>query len=347
MQRSIPYSKHERRVVDERPGFFGGPGIPVYNTPVNPRENTRALYYDKKPYWLPGGFDTAMVHPDLYNTNLGRGRDISDAFGRFWEFEATSGGSITRGGNPLFTDANEWKDKVIIPNIDEWDWAKAAEDTKIDTRFAPIVSLVNGFWFERLISFMDFENAAIALVDEEQQDAVMELFQALTDLGCRVIDKMVEHFPSLDGINVHDDWGSQKAPFFSEEIARKLFLPFMKQICNHIHSKGRYTSLHSCGHVEDRVELFIEAGFEEWQPQTMNNTRDLWERYGDRIIVGVSPDPVPEGAPEEVYRQAARDFVDRFAVAGKPCTVGFSPAGMNPAFSEELYEYSRKKFASM
>jgi hypothetical protein len=347
VRRAIPYTPNERRVVDERPGFFGGPGIPIYNTPVTLRENTYALYFDKKPYWLPVGSETSFVMPDIYNLNLGRGRDVTDCFGRFWEWVESAGGSITPHGNPLFTDVRDWKDNVKIPNIDEWDWAKAAEETKIDTRISPMISLVNGFWFERMISFMDFMPAAMALIDEDQQDAITEMFEALTDLACRVVDKVCEYFPAVDGINVHDDWGSQKAPFFSEEIARRLFLPHMIRLTSHIHSKGRYTSLHSCGHNADRIEIFIEAGFDEWQPQPMNDTRRLYEEYGDKIILSIAPAALPPDATDADYRQAARDHVDQFCKPGKPSLVGFSPLTANPVFAEELYEYSRKHYANM
>ena len=346
MRRAIPYTATERKVIDERPGLFGGPPIPMYNTPVNPRENVCALYFDKRPYWVATSSETAFAIPDLYNKMLGRAPDTTDCFNRYWEFVEMAGGSITHGGNPLFTDVNEWKDKVTIPNIDEWDWEGSVAETKIDTRLSPLVSLVNGFWFERLISFMDFENAAVALIDEDQHDALLELFGAMTEMGIKVIDKMCEFIPSLDGINVHDDWGSQKAPFFSEEVSRKLFLPFMQEITSHIHSKGRYASLHSCGHNASRIELFIEAGFDEWQPQTMNDTKGLYEKYGDQIIITVYPDPISPESSDAEFRQAARDHVDRFFQPGKPSLLGRSTMNDSPAFLEEVYEYSRKKFAS-
>ena len=345
-RRNIPYFPTERRILDYRPGRFGGPDVPTYNTPVTPRENARALYFDKNPYWT-GSSDTNYVMPEVYTLQLGRSRNDTDCFGRFWEWVETAGGSITPHGNPLFTNVNDWKDHIVIPNIDEWDWAKAAEDTTVDTRFSPMVSLVNGFWFERMISWMDFMPAAEALIDEDQHDAILEMFQATTDLACKVVDKLVEYFPCIDGVNVHDDWGSQKAPFFSEEVARKFFLPFMKQLNDHIHSKGRFTSLHSCGCNESRIEIFIEAGYDEWSPQTMNNTAKLYEEYGDRIILGISPPDLPAGSSDADYKEAARDYVKRFCKPGKPSLMGMAPIRNNPIFAEELYEYSRKHYAGL
>jgi len=348
MKNAIPFSEQEMRIVKELPSFFGmGPGIPVRNTPVSPRENLMELFYDKTPYWMPSSFETAYQIDNLYNDNLGRGGPAGtvDSFGIEWVYVESAGGSIVHPGDPYMKDVNEWKDKIHFPDIHTWDWAQSAIDNPPDLERCNLVSLVNGYWFERLISFMDFAPAAMALIDEDQQDAIKELFEASTDFACKVVDKYCEYFPAIDIINVHDDWGSQKDTFFSEATARELFLPYMKELTNHIHSKGRIATLHSCGHNEKRIELFIEAGWDEWQPQDMNDTAALWEGYGDKIVIAVVPDPIDPNAPEEVVREKAREFVDRFAVKGKP--LEYSAFTLPPAFGEEVYRYSRKKYASL
>jgi hypothetical protein len=348
MFRRIPFVKQELGSIDEVPGFMGGPPSPLRNTPVSPRENTAALYHEKHPYWLPMPGDSLFFLPPIYNDNLGRGSfaDITDAFGIEWEWIEVTGGSIVRPGEPLLASANEWKEKIKFPDLDTWDWAGEARRVKIDTRFSGMISLVNGFWFERLISFMDFAEAAVALIDPDQQGAIMEFFEASTGFACKVVDKLCEYWPALDGIQFHDDWGSQKDPFFSEEIARKLFLPHMKTLCDHIHSKGRYTSIHSCGHVEKRVKLFIEAGIDQWDPQTMNDTHRLYDEVGDRIIISVVPKVFdPALTSEEDQKQAARDHVDRFCQPGKPSMLGFYAFPMlTPVFMNEVYEYSRRHY---
>jgi hypothetical protein len=290
-----------------------------------------------------------MIFPDLYNNLLGRGgpAGTTDAFGIEWIWIAQAGGSIVRPGDPFVTDANELADKIKFPDLDTWDWAAAAKASKTSDRVSNVISLVNGFWFERLISFMDFAPAAVALIDDEQKDAVKRFFEESTDFACKVVDKIVEYWPALDGINVHDDWGSQKSPFFSEEVAYELFVPYMKALTDHIHSKGRYASLHSCGHNFTRVNAFIDGGFDEWDPQPMNDTHKLYEDFGDKIIIGVNPEPFdPATTSEDEQRQRARDHVDRFGKPGKPSVISFygMPA-MTPAFSEELYVYSRKKYS--
>jgi hypothetical protein len=350
MNRRIPYVENELEIIDTRPGFMGGPGFPIRNTPVSPRENMAALFYEKHPYWTPTPADYTMHIPKLYNNLLGRGgpEGTTDAFGITWEWVEQAGGSTVRPGTPFLADANEWREKIKIPDIDTWDWKTEAENLRLNPRLSNQFTLINGFWFERLVSFMDFAPAAIALIDEEQKDAVNELFGALTELAIRVVDKICEYWPAVDGFNVHDDWAAQKAPFFSNEVAYELFVPHMKALTDHIHSKGRYATLHSCGHGEDRVQCFIDGGFDGWDPQIMNDTPKLYEEVGDKIVVSVVPELYdPAVTSEEAQRAYARAYFDNFCKPGKPAMISFygQPA-LTQAFADELYAYSRKRYFS-
>jgi hypothetical protein len=350
MFRKIPYVPAELDVVDELPGWFGGPSTPLRNTPVTSRENMMALFYEKRPFWMPTGQEHKMLSSAIYNDNFGRGmgHDNKDVFGIEWEWVPAVGGSIVRPGEPMLGDVREWKDKIRFPDLDSFDWKAEAQKVKIDGRFAYQLSLVNGFWFERLISFMDFAPAAMALIDEEQQDAVKELFQATTDFACKLVDKLCETWPMLDGFNIHDDWGAQKAPFFSEEIAYEYFVPFMRQLTGHIHARGRYATLHSCGHVDSRVQCFIDGGFDEWDPQLMNDIHALYERWGDKIVLGVWPDQFdPEKTSLEEQRERAREFVKMYTQEGKPAIFGhYGRFAQTEAFTEEVYKASRQRYCS-
>ena len=68
--------------------------------------------------------------------------------------------------------------------------------------------------------------------------------------------------------------------------------------------------------------------------------------YGDKIILGVWPEEtnIPQ-LPEAEQRAAARRFVDRFCQPGKPSVMGVEVKRRStPAFLDEVYEYSRKKY---
>ena len=349
MYRKIPYTASEKQVVGmlpTRPGAVSD--HPIYNTPVTCRANFDAMFDERHPYWMPSIRDALYAQLSLYNNTLGRGAfaDITDIFGIRWRFVPDAGGSIVEPGAPLLDDMNRWREVITLPDVDAWDWAEAAKEKPIDTRFPALFSFINGFWFERMISFMDFMPAAMALIDEEQTDAIKDFFGAMTALGCRVIDQLCANMPALDLIEIHDDWGSQKAPFFSMDVAYELFVPFMKQITDHIHAKGRRALLHSCGHNADRIQCFIDGGFDLWQPQPMNDLEYLYDNFGDKILLCVTqPETDLAERSEADQRAAARAFVDRFCQPGKPSLMSMdSYRRSTPAFLDEVYEYSREKY---
>jgi len=347
-EHKYPYTPKELNVVDEVP-VFGGRMSQVRATPVTQRRNAEMAFYDRKPCYMVQSSHFKTFSPACYNFNLGRGRgaDNVDVFGIQWTYEPTAGGSIVKGGNPILKDANDWKEVIKIPDLDTFDWEGSAKDIKLDPRFPQYMSFSNGFWFERLISFMDFTEAAMALIDDEQVDAINELFEATTEMGCKLVDKFVEYFPEMDCIEVHDDWGAQKAPFFSQEVAEELFVPHMKKLTDHIHSKGRVAMLHSCGHNEERVMCYINGGFDIWTPQDMNDHKKLYDEVGDKIIIGINH-KIPNLAEmsEDDQRKAAREVVEYFNQPGKPASLAGGERNATPAFLEEVYEYSRKLYLS-
>lgn len=350
MFKKIPFEKRELDTAFCLPGRMGAPGTPVRSTPVTARQNYDAMMTERHPYWMPSSSEVLfLASADTpWNDHMGRGGhfDSVDDLGITWVWEPVAGGSIVLGDAPqLLDDVNNWKEKVHLPDISTWEWP---EKTLLDTRFPSFMSFTNGFGFERMISMMNFMEASMALLDEEQTDAIKEMLQAFTDFGCECIKDHVAHYPEIDIINIHDDWGSQQNTFFSEDIAREIFLPFMKQLTDCIHSLGRVASLHSCGHNDKRVQVFIDAGFDEWSPQPMNDIEWLYDNYGDKMVFSVWPketDKDLEGLSEEEIRELARKFVDRFNQPGKPSTMDRQTPS-NQIYRDEVYEYSRKLWAS-
>lgn len=341
-----------------------GGSVPVFNTPITPRENSILAHAHKQPCWMLTDMESRMFCPSIIPDHRARGcvteaEKLSeeefggpDMFGVEWRYVPVAGGSMVVPGNPVLTDANDWREVIRFPDIDSWDWEGSAEKNREylqQSRQCTILGLLNGCWFERLLSFMDFEGAAMALIDEDQREALRELLHETTSLYMRILDKCVQYY-RFDGVCIHDDWGSQMAPFFSEEVARSLFLPEMKRFVDHAHQFGKFVDLHSCGHVEERCNIFVEAGFDAWKPMPMNNTVELYQKYGDKIIISVVPDKLfdPQTASEEEQRQAARDFVAKYTQGDKLCclAVNYCPPGfVTQAYREELYRASRIRYA--
>ena len=182
----------------------------------------------------------------------------------------------------------------------------------------------------------------MALIDEDQQKAVHEFLDKLADLYCRMIDKFVEHF-SIRGICVHDDWGSQRSPFFSLETARNMFVPHLRTVVDHAHAKGLFYDMHSCGHIESIFPAIVEAGVDSWAGQEMNDKAAMYREYGKDILIGVETPDISEDMPRDEVRRVAKEYVDAYMVPGAPAMVGYSSKILNPCFFEDIYRFSRQK----
>jgi hypothetical protein len=303
---------------------------------INPDNLARAFSFDGE----------GVVMNDQAGVAVG-GKDM---FGIEWVFVPAAQGSMVKPGKPTLTDVNDWKSKIKFPDISKWDWEGSAKKNEAylktlrEGKTAILGCILNGY-FERLISFMDFEGAALAMVDEEQEDALKELMLALADTYIKIIDGFKKYY-GIVHFNIHDDWGSQMAPFFSPARGKEIIVPAMRKVNDHIHSLGGLVDFHSCGHVDLCIPNMIEAHWDSWSGMPMNDSQGDWIKYGDKITIGVVPDFFdPETTPEEKQRELARAFVDKFCKPGRSASINFMSAGpiMTPAFREEIYRYSRIK----
>lgn len=352
------FDKKELTVVGETRSLSGP--VPLYDFPVTPREGYMSFMH-RNPIWQLTGvehrFFTPRIHPDNVARALvfenrpfdmvkeGGGKDM---FGIDWEFVPQVGGSMVRPGKPFMEDANEWYDKLVWPDIETWGWEESAKEnngTFLNPNFAYSAWFQTG-WYERLISFMDFEPAIMAMFDEDQQDAVKELFDKLSDLYINIIDHYCDYFPAIESFFMHDDWGSQKETFFSPALVNEMLVPAMRKVTDHIHARGKIAELHSCGQIYKQVPNIIEAGWDTWNPQRMNDTHKIYEDYGDKLIVAVIPDDYDyKNASVEEQKAQARKFAEKFCNPDKPCVINnYATEYLTPAFREELYEQSRIRF---
>ena len=357
------FNAAELKIVAEAPDFFGGPAIPIYSFPVTGKEAVRALY-ERRAIWqvmLGIGVEsknfTPAINPDnvarafVFDgtvvpgvSNLTGGKDL---FGIEWEYIPTAGGSMVRPGKPFIEDANDIEKKVVWPDIDSWDWegASKANEKYLSGTTSYVAMFMNGY-FERLISFMDFEGAILAMVDEDQADAVKRFFEKLSDLYMRMIDKFMAYFPQVDIYTIHDDWGSQKDTFFSPTVVSEMIVPSMRRVTDFIHSRGKFADLHCCGNNIKQVPNMIAAGFDSWAPQTMNNIEKIYNLYGDQLIIATMPEIYDvDNSTEEEQRAYARAYAKKYCRPEKPSSLSlysmFGLSILTNAFREELYRQSR------
>ena len=349
----IPFSEDELKVV----GQFLGPTMsfsvapPIYNTPITVEENLRRAIKRQDYLWMPNSRDICNVQSRIYLDHVARAEIMDlgplqpdeekggpDLFGIKWVYVPSARGSMEDPAIPhLMSDANEWEEKLVWPDIDALDWEGMA---KLNAPFKEEKRLIgctfqNGM-FERLISFMGFEGAVMALIDEDQQDAVHRLFDKLADMYIHFISKYREAI-NVREVYFHDDWGSQRAPFFSVGTAIEMIAPAIRKISDYCHANDMVFQLHSCGKNELLVPAMIEAGVDIWSGQSMNDKDMLYEKYGDKILLGIEVPPLPQDADQALIEKTAKEYVAKYSKYPMMASAFFAP----PALMEAIYKESR------
>ncbi len=311
-----------------------------YNTPITPRENMLRLYEGKTPMWIPSPWEAASIKVDCDPENVARSPSGGvDGYGVEWIFVKTAGGAMVKPGNPKVPDISEWEKYITVPDPETWDWAGAYEKQK-DALADPTLFTTVTFGsclFERLIAVMDFENAAMALVDDDQKEGVHRFLRAVTDYRKKYYT-LVKKWFDPDGVNFNDDWGSQRAEFFSRETAAEMLVPYVKESVQCAHDLGMYVDLHCCGFVEGFVPFFIEEGFDTWGGQPLNDKPKLKKTYPNSLVFTHQIDERPDASDEEIDAAVAK-FMEEFGYDNR----GFY-GGFDPRYRRKVYEASRKNY---
>lgn len=314
---------------------------------LTPRENYIRFLNNEAYEWTPTNVDQLQFRPTLISDHVARGMVAQqnpytgqfggkDLFGIDWVFEPSVGGSMEVA--PLFDDIEEWEDHVVFPDVDAMDWEGCAKENAEYLKTDKIIftTIYTGF-FERLISFVGFENAAMALVIDDQQEEVHKIFDKLADTYIRMIQKMHRHF-NVEIVEIHDDWGTQRGTMFSAATLREMLLPYLKKVVDAAHAEGVFVELHSCGKIDDFVPEFITTGVDTWRGQTIVDKAALVQAYGDKFKFGVEIRPA-DFLPDEEARAFANDVLAQYH--GKNVWVVLART-LTPGQRNEFYQKIRE-----
>ena len=350
---SIPFDPKELQIVRRQPSFNPAlPGTALFDFPVTEREAYVSTVLNKQLVWQPYGVETSFISPHIIPDNIARGFVIEaerwptpytkapDMFGINWVYVPVAGGAMEDPDYPHpLEDVNDWKEIIKFPDIYSWDWegsGKMNYEYLKNNGKCNVFWFLNGMGFERLISFMGFEGAALAMIDEEQQDALKELYDKLADMYINMIQHYIDQL-GVQEVLFHDDWGSQRSPFFSLDTCREMLVPALRKIADWCHSKGLIFQQHSCGKNELLVPAMIDAHVDLWCGQPMNDKYMLVQKYGDKIMLGVETPNLAPDASESEIDEAAHAFVEKYDGKRIMASNRMAP----PAFNKAMYKYSR------
>lgn len=331
------------------PWVLQQPPKPLYpgNRPITAKENLLRIYRGEKPMWMPIWLvDNQYCWPDVYQEHALYEGDGPDWWGQEWVYVPAAGGQMPKPGTRVITDITKWKEEVKFPDLDAVDWESDAklQCARYDPDRAHSFQCVEGN-FERLHEMMPVDETLIAFYEEPE--CVHEFFAAMVDYKIDLLDRVFRIYDPIDYIIYGDDWGTQRAGFFSNEMFREFIMPYTKQIWDYVHSTGRFVELHSCGLTQQYIEEFVEMGLDAWTPQPINDLDMLTAKYGDKICLTVTIDGVADATSTGEVRELVRKFVDKYAPRGK--IVANSIMNKDPeivkAAYEELYNYSSEFYA--
>lgn len=239
-------------------------------SPITPRENFELFRSHGDYCWTPSLLsDFNWVYPDVNPDSIAFGFEGGvDPYGVTWvTIEGSGLPAMVKPGNPLLKDIEDWRD-VKIEDVDSWDWEASKRIYSDLDPSRPTLGVILTSFFERLLALMDFEGAAISLLEDPEE--VAAFMDRMADFNISVLKHYKEAY-DIDAVLVHDDWSSQNAPFFSRDTLHETILPALKRLVDCAHDLGIFFILHCCGNSESFVPDMIEAGCDGWQVQISAN----------------------------------------------------------------------------
>jgi uroporphyrinogen decarboxylase len=187
-----------------------------------------------------------------------------------------------------FSDIRRWQNET-----DFW------VTTQIDSGYFKAVQLIG---FNRYMEYCMCE-----------PDALTDFMEKFTDFQMRLSDKLMES--GADSIWFSDDHCFNSGPMMSPDMHYDFDFKYLRQLVDHVHSKGFPANFHSCGNVKDTIKMVIETGVNSihaLQPSAGNKIYEYKKEYGKDVCLIGNFDMdrlMPLGSPYEIDK-AVKEMID-------------------------------------
>ena len=330
--------------------------LPVIDYPITPIENFNLSWKNQTPVWAPNSLmdfeSVGLGKSSAYADEIAKGErfEFTDDYGCDWVWVTEVGGAMLKPGTIFLEDVTKWESVVKFPDWTKYDFKTRADEfhrSRQDPNSVLSIDIGSG-GTERLVAFLGgYTEGMLAMAEEPE--AVRDLIAAINDNIIQRFDEIKKHYPSVNLITYHDDWGNEKSTFFSAAYLETMIYDATKKLIDHVHASGDLCfQLHSCGKIEAFVPHMIDMGVDMLQIQRRaNNMPMLKEKYGDRIGMGCGLEGVELGGPalpKDVLLEKVRNCIDIYAKNGG-LYLTFMGAGDDEALWDMCYEaycYSRE-----
>lgn len=250
---------------------------------------------------------------------------------------------------PVVSDITKWETQVKFPDLSKNDYIGAQEKFVKNTWNRNKVTHINigQSCTERLVALMGgYTQSMVAMAEEPE--AVADFLMAFADFTIESYDKMTQLW-TPDFVTYHDDWGTEKDTFFSEQFMEDMVFEPHKKIISHIKSKGRTKfELHCCGNIKRFVPYMIDLDIDFIQIQRRANDIPAFkEKWGDKIGINTGIEGIDRTQPvsKEQLFDAIHNTVDIYAPKGGYYTSVYSQdPKLQYEGTMELYYYSRELY---
>lgn len=256
------------------------------------------------------------------------------------EFSNIQAGVIGEVKNPLLKELKDFRmvkpPYEILPGNevsarDEVNRFCAGTDKFVKARCCPRP-------WERYQFIRGTENSLLDLAVLQQE--TRELLKLIHEFYLKELEFWVS--TNVDGIMFMDDWGAQNRLLISPRVWQELFKPLYKEYCELAHAHGKFTLMHSDGHISSIYEDLIEIGVDALNSQLFcMDMEDLAKRAKGRMTFWGEIDRqhvLPSSDPQkgrDAVRKVARHFYDPSGGIIAQFELG---AGANPATAMAIFE---------
>jgi len=172
--------------------------------------------------------------------------------------------------------------------------------------------------YEHVSRLMGYTGMCMNLYDNP------DLVKAVADKLGELIYEYNRRLLQIDGLSAifqGEDFGYNTQTLISPEDIKKYFLPWHKKFAAQCHEHGRPYFLHSCGMIDDIMELLISDVKIDGKHSFQDNIRsiaDTQKIWGDRVALlgGADVHKLSTYSPEEV-RKYIRSIIDACAPKGR------------------------------
>jgi hypothetical protein len=138
--------------------------------------------------------------------------------------------------------------------------------------------------FDYFLDLLGYENGLIALIMEPEKSAsiIDKYTKGIRDLAVKMCDKQI------DAIKISSPFAGMG--FISTDQYIEFVLPYERKIIEAIRAKGVHVYIHTCGSINDRLELMRASktsGLECLDPIPVGNVdlEDAFERIGNDLFI--------------------------------------------------------------